>query len=84
MTKRVTIEYCVAWNYLPRAAGLADELERRTGTRPALIKGGGGIFDVKLDGELIFSKKQAGRFPAPGEVEATIEARSHPAGRGEG
>jgi hypothetical protein len=37
-----------------------------------------------LDGELIFSKKQAGRFPAPGEVEATIEARSGPAAKGEG
>jgi hypothetical protein len=37
-----------------------------------------------LDGELIFSKKQAGRFPAPGEVEATIAERSGPAAKGEG
>lgn len=48
-----------------------------------LIKGGGGIFDVKLDGELIFSKKQAGRFPAQGEVEAMIAARAAPAEGGE-
>ena len=68
---------------MPRAAGLADELERKFGSRPALIKGGGGIFEVKLDGELIFSKKQAGRFPAPGEVEAMIAGRTGPAGRGE-
>jgi selenoprotein W-related protein len=53
------------------------------GTRPALIKGGGGIFDVKLDGELIFSKKQAGRFPAQGEIEATIAERTRPAGSSE-
>jgi hypothetical protein len=32
---------------------------------------------------LIFSKKQAGRFPAQGEVEATIAARTSPAERGE-
>lgn len=48
-----------------------------------LIKGAGGIFDVKLDGELIFSKMQAGRFPAQGEVEAMIAARTQPAGRGQ-
>jgi len=49
-----------------------------------LIKGGGGVFEVKLDGELIFSKKQARRFPEPGEVEATIEARSGTTAKGEG
>jgi len=45
------------------------------GIRPQLIKGGGGIFDVKLNGELVFSKKQVGRFPLPGEVEGAIAAR---------
>lgn len=58
-------------------------MEQRFGTRPALIKGSGGIFEVKLGGETIFSKKQAGRFPAPGEVEATIAARTPPAGKGQ-
>ena len=37
-----------------------------------LLKGRGGVFDVVLDGHLIFSKKHLGRFPAPGEVEAAI------------
>jgi hypothetical protein len=27
-----------------------------------------------VDGDLVFSKKQAGRFPAPGEVEGAIAA----------
>jgi selenoprotein W-related protein len=27
------------------------------------IKGGGGIFDVKADGRLIYSKHQTGEFP---------------------
>lgn len=35
---------------------------------PTLVKGKDGIFDVKLDGELIFSKHAVGRFPEPGEV----------------
>jgi len=33
-----------------------------------LIAGSGGIFDVKVDGEALFSKKSTGRFPEPGEV----------------
>jgi selenoprotein W-related protein len=33
-----------------------------------LIAEGKGIFDVKVDGQLIFSKYELGRFPEPGEV----------------
>jgi len=33
-----------------------------------LIRGGGGIFDVHQDGELVFSKHEAGRFPEDDEV----------------
>ena len=33
-----------------------------------LIKGGGGIFDVKVDGQLIYCKKETGRFPEDSEV----------------
>lgn len=35
---------------------------------PQLIKGGGGIFDVKADGKLIYSKHQTGRFPEDQEI----------------
>lgn len=35
---------------------------------PKLIAGGGGIFDVKVDGKLIFSKHEVGRFPEDAEV----------------
>lgn len=40
--------------------------------RPQLLKGSKGVFDVKLDGELIFSKHAVGRFPEPDEVEAKL------------
>jgi selenoprotein W-related protein len=40
-----------------------------------LIKGRGGVFDVRLDGELIFSKDVPGRFPEPDEVEAELRRR---------
>jgi len=33
-----------------------------------LIEGRGGVFEVAKDGKTIFSKKQAGRFPAVDEI----------------
>jgi predicted Rdx family selenoprotein len=33
-----------------------------------LDRGSGGIFDVIVDGDLIFSKFDVGRFPEDGEV----------------
>ena len=38
-----------------------------------LIEGHDGIFDVIVDGELVFSKFQAGRFPSPGEVASKLK-----------
>ena len=35
---------------------------------PEFIKGRGGIFDVRLDGKLIYSKHETGRFPEDAEV----------------
>jgi predicted Rdx family selenoprotein len=35
------------------------------------------VFDVRVDGELVFSKHDAGRFPEDGEVEAEIRALGH-------
>jgi len=39
-----------------------------------LIKGAGGQFEVVLDGNLIYSKKQMGRFPEVSEVLDKIPA----------
>jgi selenoprotein W-related protein len=33
-----------------------------------LIKSSGGVFEITAEGNLIFSKKQAGRFPTEAEV----------------
>lgn len=33
-----------------------------------LIPSSGGVFEVKVDGRLVFSKKQLGRHAQPGEV----------------
>jgi len=39
-----------------------------------LVRGSGGEFEVSVDGTLIFSKKQAGRFPDASEVLERIPA----------
>jgi selenoprotein W-related protein len=33
-----------------------------------LVTGAGGIFDVHVDGELVFEKKMLGRYPDPDDV----------------
>ena len=44
-----------------------------------LQSGSSGRFEISLDGELVFSKKASGRFPAPGEVVGLFEKKLGPA-----
>jgi selT/selW/selH-like putative selenoprotein len=46
-------------------------LERTYGAEVELVPGVGGVFEITVDGELKFSKKQTGRFPTDEEVIAT-------------
>lgn len=62
------------------ATSLAAELKDRFGVDSTLKAGHGGVFDVVVDGQLLFSKKQAKRFPRPGEVGDAIEASHHRTG----
>jgi len=39
-----------------------------------LIRSGGGVFEVELDGRLIYSKKETGRHCTPAEILAQIDA----------
>lgn len=36
--------------------------------KPRLIEGSGGIFDVKVDGKLVYSKRATGHFPEHDEI----------------
>lgn len=42
----------------------------------SLIPGSGGVFDVKKDGELIFSKHELGRFPGKDEIVSLLSTKS--------
>jgi selT/selW/selH-like putative selenoprotein len=54
---------------------LAEKLQEAFGVETTLIKGGGGIFDVTLDGALVYSKHDAGEFPDEDALVAEIRAR---------
>jgi selenoprotein W-related protein len=43
------------------------------GVEAELVKGAGGVFDVVVDGKLIYSKQQTGRFPDPEEILAKLD-----------
>ena len=45
------------------------------GVESTLTPGGGGVFDVIVDGKTVFSKKSIGRFPETGEIVSTIQKR---------
>ena len=53
---------------------MREELQNKLGiTWFELIESSGGVFEVKLNDQLIFSKKQLGRFPDEGEIVQFIE-----------
>ena len=41
-----------------------------------LVRSGGGVFEIAVDGALAFSKKQLGRFPTDEEVDALAKPGS--------
>jgi selenoprotein W-related protein len=51
-------------------------MEKQLGIKPQLVKGTGGVFEVTVDGELVFSKKKTGRFPDPGEITGKLQAKA--------
>lgn len=54
---------------------MAAEIEEATGQKSELVAGGGGIFDVERDGELLYTKAKTGRFPHPGEIANLLKSK---------
>jgi selT/selW/selH-like putative selenoprotein len=64
----VEIHYCpVGGGYDRRAASLAAVLNGN-GFSASIVEGAKSQYDVISDGELVFSKQRAGRFPEENEV----------------
>ena len=54
---------------------MAAELKRELKADTKLVAGHGGVFEISVDGNSIFSKKSLGRFPEEGEVLGLIRSR---------
>ncbi len=70
---KISIEYCMQWNYEPKALSLRDKIKSKYGIDSKLISSGGGVFEVMLNNSLIFSKKELGRFPNENEIENILD-----------
>ncbi len=81
MTPRIEIEYCTGCRWLLRAGWTAQELlttfEAELG-EVALIPGSGCIFEVRVDGETLWSRKAMSRFPELKELKQLVRDRIAP------
>ena len=71
MSPRVEIEYCTQCRWLLRAAWMAQELLTTFAEEigeVALVPGRGGVFDVRVEGALVFSRQEQRRFPDAKEL----------------
>ncbi|MGB0749096.1 MAG: SelT/SelW/SelH family protein [Magnetospiraceae bacterium] len=81
MTPRLEFEYCTQCRWILRAAWMAQEMLVTFDTdlgEVALVPGTGGIFEVRLDGETLFSRKAEGRFPESKEIKQLVRDRIDP------
>ncbi len=77
----VEIEYCTQCHWLLRAAWIAQELLttfEQDLKAVTLIPGTGGIFEVRLNDELLFARSEAGRFPESKELKQLIRDKIDP------
>jgi selenoprotein W-related protein len=75
----VRLTYCSPCGHLPRALDLTQQALSELGQRVAswtLVPGAGGVFDVEVDGELVFSKQAVGRHATLDEVLESLRSRA--------
>lgn len=81
MRNRVEIEYCTQCRWLLRAAWMAQELlttfEKQL-SELALIPGTGGVFEIRIDGQRLWSRKEQGGFPEIKQLKQLVRDRIAP------
>lgn len=78
---RIEIVYCTQCRWLLRAGWMAQELLTTFSAElgeVALVPGGNGIFEVRVNAELIWSRKDEGRFPDLKELKQRVRDRIAP------
>jgi len=72
----ISIRYCTGCRWLMRAAWLAQELlstfEQDVREVILIPDSTGGVFDVRIDEQLIWSRAEQQRFPEPKEIKQAV------------
>ena len=79
----IAITYCRLCNWLLRAAWMGQELlstfAGEAGSLTLIPDDTGGVFEVRIDGDLIWSRSAKGRFPEITELKQIVRDRIAPA-----
>lgn len=66
---QINIIYCNQWSYRPKATRAVDEIASvYPDANITGVASFGGVFDIEINGEVIFSKDKELRFPIEGEL----------------
>ena len=77
----LSITYCTQCNWLLRSAWMAQEVLSTFSLEMGeviLVPGSGGIFEIKLDGALIWERKRDGGFPDVKQLKQMVRDRIDP------
>ena len=80
-TPRIEIQYCTQCRWLLRAAWMGQELLSTFVAEigeVALAPGTGGVFDIRVNGELIWSRAEMQGFPDIKELKQLVRDRIAP------
>ncbi len=78
---RIEIIYCTQCRWLLRAAWMARELLTTFETElreVALVPGTGGVFEIRAGEELVWSRREQGRFPEIKELKQLVRDKIAP------
>jgi len=78
---KITIEYCNQCRFVLRATWMLQELLFTFGEdleEVALRPGSGGVFTVRFNDDILFDRKEEGRFPESKELKQRIRDRIDP------
>lgn len=74
----VSIHYCVPCDYSDYALNEAKTIIKnfqQNINQLTLITGSKGVFEIKVNNDLLFSKKELNRYPENGEIAALINEK---------
>ncbi len=72
----IKLEFCVVWNYTPRAVSTVEDILEKYGQEVEsidLVPTSGGKFEFYLNGDLLYSKIETDRHTEDGEILGLIE-----------